>query len=58
MGETLRDIHKTAIIKAEGNLTSGDAHIAIRTERLLRIGLDGYLEKIENYRHDDFDTTL
>ncbi len=58
MGETLRDIHKTSIIKAEGNLTSGDAHIAIRTERLLRIGLDGYLEKIENYLHDDFDTTL
>ena len=37
MGETLREIHKTAIIKAEGNLTSGDAHIAINMNRVLEI---------------------
>ena len=32
MGETLREIHKTAFVKAEGKLTSGDAHIAINME--------------------------
>ena len=56
MGETLRDIHKTAIIKAEGNLTSGDAHIAIRTERLLKTGLDATLKKIRGHLNDDLDT--
>jgi len=56
MGETLRDIHKTAIIKAEGNLTSGDAHIAIRTERLLKTGLDATLKKIRRHLNDNFDT--
>jgi len=57
MGETLRDIHNTAIIKAEGKLTSGDAHIAIQTERLLETGLDAYLKKIQGHLNDDFDTS-
>ncbi len=58
MGETLREIHKTAIIKAEGNLTSGDAHIAINMGRVLKIGLDGYLGEIRKHLHGDFDTSL
>ena len=58
MGETLRDIHNTAIIKAEGNLTSGDAHIAVNMERVLQIGLGGYLAEIRRHLHEDFDTAL
>jgi len=58
MGETLREIHKTTIIKAEGNLTSGDAHIAVNMERVLQIGLDGYLAEIRGHLHEDFDTSL
>jgi len=58
MGETLQEIHKTTIIKAEGNLTSGDAHIAVNMERVLQIGLDGYLAEIRGHLHEDFDTSL
>jgi len=42
-----REIHDSGIIRAEGNLTSGDAHIAVNSEKLLRIGLSGYLTEIE-----------
>ena len=42
-----REIHEAGIIRAEGNLTSGDAHIAVNFERILEIGLGGYLKKIE-----------
>jgi formate C-acetyltransferase len=58
MGETLREIHKTAIIKAEGNLTAGDAHIAINMDRVLKIGLDGYLGEIRKHLNGDLDTSL
>lgn len=42
MPKPYKDILDTGIIKAEGNLTSGDAHIAIHHEKVLRIGLQGY----------------
>jgi pyruvate formate-lyase/glycerol dehydratase family glycyl radical enzyme len=42
-----REIHDSGIIRAEGNLTSGDAHIAVNSEKLLRIGLAGYMKEIE-----------
>lgn len=42
-----REIHDSCIIRAEGNLTSGDAHIAVNFEKILLIGLGGYLQKIE-----------
>jgi len=42
-----REIHESGIIRAEGNLTSGDAHIAVNLEKLLSIGLNGYLGEIE-----------
>lgn len=41
-----REIHDSGIIRAEGNLTSGDAHIAVNFEKILIIGLAGYLEEI------------
>lgn len=58
MGETLREIHKTAIIRAEGNLTSGDAHIAVNMEKVLKNGLEGYLAEIRLHLDHDFDTSL
>ena len=42
-----REIHDSGIIRAEGNLTSGDAHIAVNFEKILKIGLAGYLNEIE-----------
>ena len=42
-----REIHDSGIIRAEGNLTSGDAHIAVNFEKILEIGLGGYLQSIE-----------
>jgi pyruvate formate-lyase/glycerol dehydratase family glycyl radical enzyme len=43
-----REIHDSGIIRAEGNLTSGDAHIAVNFEKILEIGLGGYLHKVES----------
>ena len=43
-----REIHDAGIIRAEGNLTSGDAHIAVNFEKILEIGLGGYLQKVES----------
>jgi pyruvate formate-lyase/glycerol dehydratase family glycyl radical enzyme len=42
-----KEIHDSGIIRAEGNLTSGDAHIAVNFEKILKIGLAGYLNEIE-----------
>jgi len=44
-----RDLLDSAIIKATGNLTSGDAHIAVDYFKILATGLSGYLEEISNY---------
>ena len=49
MSQELRDIQDAAIIKATGNLTSGDAHIAVDFYKILSIGLDGYLKEIKQY---------
>ncbi len=47
MPEQDREIHEAGIIRAEGNLTSGDAHIAVNFEKILTIGIDGYLEEVK-----------
>jgi pyruvate formate-lyase/glycerol dehydratase family glycyl radical enzyme len=49
MSQELLDIQDAAIIKATGNLTSGDAHIAVDFYKILRVGLNGYLEEINHY---------
>lgn len=49
MSQELRDIQDAAIIKATGNLTSGDAHIAVDFYKILSTGLNGYLEEINHY---------
>ncbi|WP_368928774.1 formate C-acetyltransferase/glycerol dehydratase family glycyl radical enzyme [Mixta calida] len=40
----------TGIIKAEGNMTSGDAHLAVNYPLLLEKGLDGLREKVAERR--------
>lgn len=49
MSQELRDIQEASIIKATGNLTSGDAHIAVDFNKILTIGLSGYLQEIKQY---------
>lgn len=56
MSKELRDLQDSAIIKATGNLTSGDAHIAVDFYKIIDIGLKGYLEEIEFY-HKQVDRT-
>lgn len=50
MSQELRDLQDSAIIKATGNLTSGDAHIAVDFYKILRVGLDAYLDEIAMHR--------
>lgn len=47
MSQELRDLQDSAIIKATGNLTSGDAHIAVDFYKILEVGLSGYFKEIE-----------
>jgi formate C-acetyltransferase len=48
MSRKNREIHDSGIIRAEGNLTSGDAHIAVNFEKILASGLNGYLSSVES----------
>ncbi|MBC7961089.1 MAG: glycyl radical protein [Vallitaleaceae bacterium] len=50
MPDECKEIHSTGIIRAEGNLTSGDAHIAVNNEKILSLGIKGYLEEVNHYR--------
>lgn len=45
-----KEIHDSGIIRAEGNLTSGDAHIAVNFEKILASGIGGYLNEVINAR--------
>jgi pyruvate formate-lyase/glycerol dehydratase family glycyl radical enzyme len=49
MTQELRDLLDASVIKATGNLTSGDAHIAVDFPKILSTGLSGYLEEISQY---------
>ena len=49
MAPEIMEIHEAGIIRAEGNLTSGDAHIAIYHAKLLEKGLDGYKAEVDGY---------
>ena len=49
MSQELRDLQDSAIIKATGNLTSGDAHIAVDFYKILEVGLSGYFQEIEEH---------
>lgn len=50
MPEQMREIHEAGIIRAEGNLTSGDAHLAVNLEKILEQGIGGYLEQVREKR--------
>ena len=50
MPDLIREIHDSGIIRAEGNLTSGDAHIALNYDRILKCGIKGYMYLIEEKR--------
>lgn len=43
----------STIIKAEGNMTSGDAHLAVDNEKILHLGLDGLIEEVQHYRSNN-----
>ena len=47
MPEKSRVFYDLGIIKAEGNITSGDAHIAVNYETVLKLGLINYKERTE-----------
>lgn len=57
MPEAFREIHEAGIIRAEGNLTSGDAHIAVNMEKVLKLGIQGYLDKVE-FKRQQLDPTV
>lgn len=40
-------IHDSGIVRAEGNMTSGDGHIAVNMGRVLELGLGGYAALVE-----------
>lgn len=42
-----RIFYDLGIIKAEGNITSGDAHIAVNYDKVLKLGLVNYKERTE-----------
>ncbi|GHV84777.1 glycyl radical enzyme [Spirochaetia bacterium] len=47
MPESARVFYDLGIIKAEGNITSGDAHVAVNYKRMLQAGLKEYRERAE-----------
>lgn len=51
MPDEYKEVHSTGIIRAEGNLTSGDAHIAVNHEKILSLGINGYLEEVTHFRN-------
>lgn len=48
--EEQQAILATTIIKAEGNMTSGDAHLAIDNEKILSLGMNGLLDEVRAFR--------
>jgi formate C-acetyltransferase len=47
MTPEMEEIHQTKIIKAEGNMTSGDGHVAANLRRILELGIGGYGKLVE-----------
>ncbi len=48
-----QEILATTIIKAEGNMTSGDAHLAVDNEKILRLGMSGLIDEVRHYRAEN-----
>lgn len=51
MPKEYKEVHSTGIIRAEGNLTSGDAHIAVNFEKILSLGINGYINEVYLFRN-------
>ncbi|GAB6277902.1 MAG: formate C-acetyltransferase/glycerol dehydratase family glycyl radical enzyme [Rectinema sp.] len=47
MTPEMEEIHQTKIIKAEGNMTSGDGHVAANLRRIFELGIGGYRKLVE-----------
>ena len=45
-----QELLASTIIKAEGNMTSGDAHLAVDNQKILRIGLNGLIDEVRGHR--------
>ncbi|MDC5853882.1 formate C-acetyltransferase/glycerol dehydratase family glycyl radical enzyme [Vibrio europaeus] len=44
------EILATTTIKAEGNMTSGDVHLAVDNEKILSLGMNGLIEEVRELR--------
>jgi pyruvate formate-lyase/glycerol dehydratase family glycyl radical enzyme len=49
MPEDSRILYDIGVIRAEGNITSGDGHIAVNYEKLLKFGINGILEQTKDH---------
>lgn len=47
MNEESRHLYDLGMIKAEGNITSGDAHIAVNYSKVLELGIKGVRKQVE-----------
>lgn len=47
MNEESRHLYDLGMIKAEGNITSGDAHIAVNYSKVLELGIRGVRKQVE-----------
>lgn len=56
--EEQQDILASTIIKAEGNMTSGDAHLAVDNEKILKLGLNGLIQEVREYRSGNDTSTF
>src|SRR5690606_20882946 len=45
-----KSLLESGIIKAEGNMTSGDAHLAVNFPLVLELGMDGLRQKVAERR--------
>lgn len=43
----LKAIHDAAMVKAEGNMTSGDGHVAVNMYKVLALGIGGYKQLVQ-----------
>jgi len=46
LGPELKAIHDSGMVRAEGNMTSGDGHIAPNMGKLMHLGLGGYRQLV------------
>ena len=44
----LKAIHDSGMVRAEGNMTSGDGHVAVNDARILKLGIGGYKALVES----------